>query len=558
MIICYNANTGSGCGHYNPTRATFCAQCGTQLRGSFLARDPGEIVNSWQIQSIIGHGAFGVVYRAVHVRSGQEAALKETFESSHIISFQSEFAVLYTMQHPNLPHYLAMFEVDAKGYLVMEYVPGQSLEDVLRRRNQPLLESQVLGYALQLCDALTYLHSRNPPIVHRDVKPANVRLTPDGLIKLVDFGLFKQGLQATARSRLALTPAYAPIEQWGGVQRTDPRSDVYSLGATLYHCLTGVEPSQATDRISSDVDTLVPIQQRNPSISEPVDAAITKALALRSLQRHADAAAFKQALQGHRLSLISTEASVAVPAPSLPRGAAHAASAPAQANGVLPKQEPLPAGRAAVAVAALPSRNPLLASTSAPAAHVQMPQPVGAIPPAPPAAPMDAVLPGVTRLMLCLSLGLGLFTMVGLITTQFGLILLSYGASLIVASYIAQHKGRKGFVGIVTGLLMGPLAVSYWLIAPPLVNGQRVYQAYQPARANVLVIGTFLSFLLAFVHPGLIVLFWTLAATVAEYIYVSKSRRCFEMFVVGIFLAPLALIGAALVRPSTVAQRTHP
>ncbi|NJP07763.1 MAG: protein kinase [Chloroflexaceae bacterium] len=155
--------------------------------------------------------------------------------------------------------------------------------------------AQVLAYSVQLCDVLNYLHRQNPPILHRDIKPANIRLTPDGLIKLVDFGLLKQGTGPTTRR--ALTPNYAPLEQWGqGGQHTDARSDIYSLGATLYHLLTGQLPLPAVDRISQGGDTLPSPLTYNAQLPPNVVYAIVKALAIKPEDRYPDAEKMKHDL----------------------------------------------------------------------------------------------------------------------------------------------------------------------------------------------------------------------------------------------------------------------
>lgn len=241
MLICLDLRTGAGCGAENPDDVQTC-YCGRSLRYALMLHNPGTQINNYRIRQVLGYGGFGAVYEAEdQEQSGLRVALKETFDPSSIYSFQSEFAVLSRLQHPNLPRYYRMFEAQGNGYLVMELVPGQSLADVLNKQQEPLVEGQVLGYTWQLCDVLSYLHNQSPTILHRDVKPANIRLTPEGLIKLVDFGLFKQGTAFTVASQRRLTPAYAPLEQWSG--GTDPRSDIYSLGATLYHLLSGQQPN---------------------------------------------------------------------------------------------------------------------------------------------------------------------------------------------------------------------------------------------------------------------------------------------------------------------------
>jgi serine/threonine-protein kinase len=289
MIVCLDQRTGAGCGAQNRDNAQRCGQCGMALRFALLLRDPGALVGNYQIIRVIGHGAAGAVYEAADTRTLERVALKESFDPSSISSFQEEFAMLRQLQHPNLPRYHAMFEADGNGCLVMELVPGQSLQDVLDKQPELLPENQVLGYAFQLCDVLGYLHNQRPPIVHRDIKPANIRLTPEGRIKLVDFGLLKQGSQQTRMTIRGMgTPAYAPIEQYGRAgQHTDPRSDIYSLGATLYHLLTGQEPPTATDRVAMSPDPLVPPQRRNRALSRHVSDATMFALSLAQRDRPA-------------------------------------------------------------------------------------------------------------------------------------------------------------------------------------------------------------------------------------------------------------------------------
>jgi len=321
MLICLDQRTGAGCGAQNRDGARHCVKCGMSLRFALQLQNPGAVIGHYRIVRVLGHGGFGAVYEAEDTQQpGLHVALKETFDPTSIGSYQKEFAVLRTLQHPNLPRYYEMFEYLGNGYLVMELVPGQSLDEVLdSQAGQPLLESQVLGYTIQVCDALSYLHSQNPPIIHRDIKPANIRITPAGLIKLVDFGLLKQGTGTTQSSRRGLTPAYAPIEQYGLVAglHTDPRSDIYSLGATLYHLLTGQVPLPAADRIAVTPDPLPPPQRVNPRLSPHVASAVMTAMNLLPKDRYADAATMKQALLKQP-----------VHAPVPPQGAPHVANVP--------------------------------------------------------------------------------------------------------------------------------------------------------------------------------------------------------------------------------------
>jgi serine/threonine protein kinase len=299
-----STDTNKACGAKNKDHSKYCYQCGKKLSLGFALEllNPDTQVGDYQIITDIGYGAFGAVYHASHLPTKREVAIKETLDPQSTDAFKGEFAILHQLKSDHLPRYYAMFEHDDKGYLVMEYVPGQSLLEVLeRRQGQPLLESVVLGYAGQLCDVLTYLHTQNPPLIHRDIKPANIRLTPDGLITLVDFGLVKQGLGGTGTTRRGLTPPYAPLEQWGGMGgvvgvHTSPQSDLYSLAASFYHLLTGELPPTAMDRIAATPDCLLPPSHYNPKLSPHVSNVLMQAMALLQANRIADAATFKWAL----------------------------------------------------------------------------------------------------------------------------------------------------------------------------------------------------------------------------------------------------------------------
>ena len=297
MLICTSADhTGTVCETQNKNDAKFCAKCGRSLRTALELHDPGDVVGDYTIRSMIGYGGFGAVYAAEDRRKpGELLALKETLDPVSVHSLQHEFSIIQGLAHPNIPRYHASFEVQGNGYLVMELVPGQNLDEVLVQQAGPLLENQVLGYALQLCDVVQYLHTRPTPILHRDIKPANIRLTAAALIKLVDFGLLKQaGMETRKTVRGAGTAAYAPLEQYGGKEHTDARSDLYSLAATLYHLLSGQEPLPAGVRIAAATDPLPPLRNVSPHVA----AAITQALSLRSQDRQPNVARFKDALLG--------------------------------------------------------------------------------------------------------------------------------------------------------------------------------------------------------------------------------------------------------------------
>lgn len=308
MLIC----GAMGCGAQNRAGARFCWQCGNPLLLS-----QGMQVGHYRILGVIGQGGFGAVYEAEDMRhSGRQVALKETFDPNHISSFAKEFQVLHGLTHPHLPRYHEMFQERKRGYLVMELVPGQNLAELLHKKGAALPSWQVMIYAPQLCDVLTYLH--NKQILHRDIKPANIRLTPEGVIKLVDFGLIKQGGGVTRSSRRGLTPPYASIEQWDSTQQTSPRSDIYSLGATFYHLLTNQAPLPATNRVTTHPDPLPPPEQLNPQLDAHIAKAVMKAMKLRPDERYANAVALKQALMGIHSPIHNKTTVVHKPAPPSP------------------------------------------------------------------------------------------------------------------------------------------------------------------------------------------------------------------------------------------------
>ena len=205
--------------------------------------------------------------------------------------FAGEANILVRLSHPNLPRVSAFFQEKGRSYLVMEFIRGESLQKRLDRANAPILETQALGWAIQICDVLAYLHSQPQPVIFRDMKPSNVMVTPDGQIKLIDFGIART--YKTGKSKDTITMGsenYAAPEQWGQAQ-TDPRADVYGLGATMYHLLTKVPPLPAF--VPSP---RVPVRQYNPAISEQTVAVVERALSHDRQNRPQSAAAMRKAL----------------------------------------------------------------------------------------------------------------------------------------------------------------------------------------------------------------------------------------------------------------------
>lgn len=259
----------------------------------------GDLLNQrYRILGILGQGGMGAVYHARDENLGIEVAVKENFflTEEYTRQFYREATILASLRHPNLPRVGDHFSIEGEGqYLVMDYIEGEDLRERMERLGT-LEENEVIQIGAAICDALTYLHTRKPPVVHRDIKPGNVKITPEGQVVLVDFGLAKVmvGSQATTTGARAMTPGYSPPEQYG-TARTDARTDVYSLGATLYAAMTGVIPEDGLSRATGSADLTSP-RKVNGKISRRISAVLERALELRAEDRYQSAEEFKQAL----------------------------------------------------------------------------------------------------------------------------------------------------------------------------------------------------------------------------------------------------------------------
>jgi serine/threonine-protein kinase len=275
----------------------------------------GTVIRSrYKIVQAIGQGGMGAVYEAQDdVLAGRTCAVKEvrldpdmTLEARRQAQeqFYREASVLARLDHPTLPKVSDYFSEADLDYLVMDYVPGRDLKDIMneaRRANKFLDEADVLNWTAQLCDALIYLHSQDPAILHRDVKPSNIKLTPDGRIKLVDFGLVKVLADDDSNRTLTVvqgrgTAAFTPLEQYGGdAGGTDIRSDIYSLGATVYNLLTNQPPLDAKRRFLNPGALQTP-RAVNPTISTSTERAVLAAIAMHPDQRPTSVAEFRAML----------------------------------------------------------------------------------------------------------------------------------------------------------------------------------------------------------------------------------------------------------------------
>ena len=274
--------------------------------------------NRYRIVKLVGQGGFGAVYRAWDVNLKVPVALKENADTGPDAQrqFEREAHLLANLRHANLPRVSDHFVLPGQGqYLVMDFVEGKSLSDLLAERGGPLPEAEVLPWIRQVCGALEYLHTRTPPVIHRDIKPDNIIIGPDGRAMLVDFGISKEfapGKGTTVGAR-AITPGYSPPEQYSAAG-TDTRSDVYALGATFYTLLTGKEPPESVVLIGGG---LLPAPRAlNPDISPPVEDAILAAMNLDIGRRLSSAAALRQALDAPPGALRRDLASTAVVLPT--------------------------------------------------------------------------------------------------------------------------------------------------------------------------------------------------------------------------------------------------
>lgn len=260
--------------------------------------------NRYEILQPIGKGGMGAVYLTRDQRLGNTVALKETFfnDSMMVAAFEREARLLAGLRHAALPKVIDHFTDEHGQFLVMEFIPGDDLQNLLEGSAQSFQQEEMLQWADQLLDALDYLHSQDPPVIHRDIKPQNLKLTSRNQIVLLDFGLAKNSIAnntttTSGKSLFAYTPIYAPLEQIQGAG-TDSRSDIYSLGATLYHLLTGEKPvdalTRAGDFLNGKPDPLIPAHEQNPKVSRSVSEIISQSMALNRDLRPVSAIAMRK------------------------------------------------------------------------------------------------------------------------------------------------------------------------------------------------------------------------------------------------------------------------
>jgi serine/threonine-protein kinase len=273
--------------------------------------------SQYRIIEEVARGGMGAIYRAEDIENDRTVAVKEACLDPMACEGKRdqirarllhEMEVLKPCDHPNIPHIFDQFPSHNNEYLVMEFIEGNTVMQIQQRtlrQKQQLEESRVLGWLIQVLTALDYLHTRPKPIIHRDIKPENLILAPDGRVMLVDFGLMKQVEKQLGESGPLIeavgTIEYAPPEQYAESDaRTDARTDIYSLGATVYYLLAGKLPPRSVDRMmpmSISVSKKLPsLRDQNPTVSARTEQVIARALEIDPDERFQAAEAMRQAL----------------------------------------------------------------------------------------------------------------------------------------------------------------------------------------------------------------------------------------------------------------------
>jgi len=347
------------CGTANPDKYRYCVTCGARLdsRGasspltqpvappgplpSFpgpgaMPGRPGGVPRYVQngryiLESVVGQGGMSAVYRARDTHfSDRVVAVKEMVDqfadaadrAEAEANFRQESDLLTTLRHPAIPQVIDRFSENSRHYLVMEFIDGKSLEDMIDARSfAPLPEDRVRAWMLEVCSVLAYLHSRTPPIIFRDLKPSNVMVESDGQVRLIDFGiarLFKP--QKTSDTTALGTTGYASPEHYTG--QTDPRSDIYSLGAMLHYLLSGRDPSKFPPFQFPPLNTL------NPALSPAIVGVVTRCLAPDRLERFASMADVDAALRANLAGAPPGPAPPPRPPAAPPTGAVPAQGVP--------------------------------------------------------------------------------------------------------------------------------------------------------------------------------------------------------------------------------------
>lgn len=254
----------------------------------------GILQNRYQLEGVLGQGGMGTVYLAKDQRLDDRLCVLKELRSNFyrdedkqraLSFFDREARMLARLKHINIVQVSDYFSENGKYYLVMEYVDGENLHSIMQRREaEPFAENQVVHWAIEICDVLTYLHSQDPPVIYRDLKPSNIMINAEGQLKLVDFGIARKVEQEDENTRV-VSAGYSPPEQYWG--QANIHSDLYSLGATMYFLLTGKDPEPLKSASPAE---------ENEDVSEYLDSVVQKCMAQESSQRYSSARELREAL----------------------------------------------------------------------------------------------------------------------------------------------------------------------------------------------------------------------------------------------------------------------
>lgn len=254
-----------------------------------MATEIGTVLDGkYEILTEVGRGGMSIVYLARDNRLNKQWAVKEIKKTSNgknddivVNSLLAEANLMKRLDHPALPRIVDIIDDGETIYVIMDYIEGQSLDKILQSYG-PQPEETVISWAMQLCDALSYLHSQNPPVIYRDMKPANVMLKPEGNLKVIDFGIAREYKGTSKDTTILGTRGYAPPEQYGA-RETDGRSDIYSLGMTMHYLLTGIDPMQPGYEYHS-------VRYYNPNLSDGIEAIVDKCTQIDAENRYQNCA----------------------------------------------------------------------------------------------------------------------------------------------------------------------------------------------------------------------------------------------------------------------------
>ncbi len=425
--------------------------------------DPGTPLGGhYIIDALINKGGFGAVYRGINTSEGNRpCAIKETYDVTPSARRQAlmEAAVLFTVRDEHLPQVHDAFEFNGRFYLVMQLIEGETLQQLLKLRGRPCSEQEVLAWLLPIMYVLHELHSRNPAVIHRDIKPGNIILTPDQTAVLVDFGLTKlydpnSNTQTMVR---AVSEGFSPIEQYIG--KTSPQSDIYAMAATMYFLLTLRVPPVSIHRGFRD-ELLAP-RLLNPQLSPNIERVLLKALAVNAGDRYHSMDEFAQALQNRGFTAYDDQTIA-----SDGSGAAYAYTQKA-----IPQVQSQPSGM---------DRRSVPRPTPAPAPARQSTRPQPSVYPDLPASPMGVpqagVIPVYKPLPSPFSQGCLWGLLQGLLAALIVLFLKKeayfYVAILegflffLLAGFFTTRKGGKSFRGVWAGFWSGIFStIVFWIVA---------------------------------------------------------------------------------------------